>query len=747
MTLPKPEVAAKPQDNSNTGEMKDLQAQITESASSVKGGPKPKFQTKICDHWRRSGTCSYGDACWYAHGENDLRKVNIYRNNRIVEEKLTGDCERNGVYGSIHRSSSLMKDETSKIIKNPDDSIVPPPSKRASTNIKGLTVNIPQNIAFKEQAVNASMPLSPAQERWISMSVGGAIVPPNAAAEKMNDSTFISSSSSSTMRNGFENELDNKNSMESLIDRRPVPGKFFREEDADDYGFLSPNPFPYPSNSIFSSGNPSHVAAMSSHHRSFSRGPHQRTFAGQTFGGMSSQQPDVPICQEQARISRSGNNNIGYMDRQFPPSNTLPNTRSSREVPPMTASNGSQPQLKQAIWNVAGEIYQRQKDIETCGMRGHAEQQSMQARDAEMTRILSKMKMKDLSYLRYMLDRGFPNERDVSRQTWNELINSGPQSSQQTPFHAQFLSNNSGPPGNDHVASDCSCQKSRAKMPLDSSLHSSHFTQSHLQPASHHFLATALHQTQHHNQQQHYLQSQRQQSFRQQSNFPFGGRTPLQSELAAPPKIFESLLPSDENFSIWLDPKPKKDSTSFLRPSHGIDHSDSGASLLTKMDALRLQKCPISEEEIMMSHELEERTVQRSSSESSSPAVLSLMELLSSENLLEESNERPKTTLFDFDSVKISETLKSDPISSGNSSDTSSIRKDRSPVFLLFDEKTPSYDSSCLKESGIFTPSSAKTPSFMEQCDFFAAGGSCPFGDGCTLSHSIPKNQQQLEAI
>lgn len=717
MTPSKSEVTSKPQENANTDNMKDQQTVIDESASNVKSAPKPKFQTKICDHWRRSGSCSYGVACWYAHGEDDLRKINISRNNRNVDE-----------YGRD-------KEEAPK----KDEPRTSPPPKRASTNVKGLTVNIPSNIAFKETAPNDSMPLSPAQERWISMSVGGTVVPPTTGEKAATDTATI------PVKNGTDNELDKKCSMENVLDRRPTTGKFLRDDDIDDYGFLSPNPFPHPQGSSFGTQGSSFGTQNPSHHqRSFSRGPHQRGFTGHPFGGVPSQQPMMP-GQEQARISRSGSMNMNYIDRQFlPAQKSTSNLRTSRENIPAAPPA---PQIQQAIWNVAGEIYQRQKDIETVGRGGPGDQYNMHQpkESTEIGRLLAKLKSKDLSCLRFMVEQGMLGEKDMPRQTWNELINSV--SSQQGPppmppqaVPTQFYSNNTGLSNSDQSGSDCSCKSSRPRGPFEPNP-PSHF---HHQPHPHHHFSQHQHQyypPQHHHQQHH-----QQQFFRHQAHFG-GGSMSAHPELAAPPKIFESLLPSDETFSIWLDPKPKKTSGGFIRPSsHGVEHSNSGTSLLTKMEALRSDKCPISEEEMISSTGARRAVLNNkpTSSVSSSPPVLSLMELLSSENLLEEP--ATKTTMFDFDTLKIAETLRSTQ-QSAQSSQASSVK---SPKFFFVDEKTPNIDEYCTKPSGLYTPmSSNQTPSFMEQCDFFATGGSCPFGDGCQLSHNAPplkRDQQQLEA-
>ncbi|CAO4360769.1 unnamed protein product [Caenorhabditis nigoni] len=739
MTLAKSEIAPKTQENSNTEEM-NQQPQIIESASSAKSKPKPNFQTKICDHWRRSGNCSYGDACWYAHGEDDLRKLTNYRNNRITDERLTGENDRNGTYGNVSRGSNQVKDEAAKTMKNPDEFKAPLPSKRVSTNVKGLTVNIPQNIAFKDQPANASMPLSPAQERWISMSNNV----PAATGDKI-EPTVISSSSNATIKNSNENELEKKSSMENMFERRIGTGNGFRENDVDDYGFLSPNPFPYPPGSVIPNGNASHVTATGSHQRSISRIPPKKSFPGPHFGGSAAHHVGIPLGQEQSRVLRPGNINGGYNDRHFPSQKPIANARPLREIPQGNTFNGSQPQLQQACWNVAGEIYQRQKDIETCGLRGTSDQQSIQARETEMNQILSKLKVNDLPLLRYMLDHGMPHGRDGTNPIWNELTNNGPQLSQQLPsMSAHGHSNNLGYSNNDvNNVSDCSCKNGRPKIPsFDPHVIQSQYTQSH----HHHAQNFAQHQAQHHLHNSHHhhhqpkypMQSQQHHMFRQPSGLPFGGLMPSVSELAAPPKIFESLLPSDENFSIWLEPKPKNDSLCHLRASNSAIKSSSCVSLLTKMDVLRSEKIPISEEDIANSHGNHGNgknisSGEVTSSESSSPPYLSLMELLSSENLLEETSDKPKRTMFDFDTLKIAETLNSDATLSGQSSETVSSKKSESPSFFFVDEKTPISGDS-VKNSALFASSS---PSFMEQCDFFAATGSCPFGNGCHLSHSI----------
>lgn len=746
MALLLSEVTTPIQENSNPVEMHQ-QAHIIEPASNVKNGAKPKFQTKICDHWRRSGNCSYGDSCWYAHGEDDLRKLTVYRNNRPVDDKPTGEGDRNGTFGNMYRSASMAKEDPSKSTKNPDEFKAPLPPKRLTTNVKGLTVNIPQNIAYKEQSVNASMPLSPAQERWISMSNNAV---PTSVADKSNE--MISSSSSTTVRNGFENELDKRISGEIIGDRRAGPGKFFRDDDAEDYGFLSPNPFAYPPPPIFPNGNSSHGASMNTHHRSYSRGPHLRNFPGPQFGGIPSHPTVVPNVQEQVRVSRPVNINGGCNDRHFAAQKSVSNPRTLREIPPMNAFNGSQPQLSQAYWNVAGELCQRQKDIETSGIRGAVEQQNIQTRDPEVNRVLAKLKMKDLPYLRYILDRADrgSNERDVARPTWNELINNGSQPNMQPPpIPPQFHSNNTGFPSNVHNnVSECSCRSRPPKMSLDASLIPQSFPPSHPQPIPQHY---AMNQTQnhhHHQQHQYILKPEQQQMFRYQQNLPLGVRATVEPELAAPPKIFESLLPSDENFSIWLDTKSKNETDSLIPPSDSIDHSISDASLLTKMEVLRSEKVPISDEDIESSRGTGRYVSngKRTNSESSSPPVLSLMELLSSENLLDDPVEKPESTMFDFDTAKIAETMKSGSTLSGLSSEAGSTRKSKSPAFFLLDDKTPMFDES-FKQSGLFTPSTVETPSFMEQCDFFAAAGTCPFGDACHFTHSVVQEQEPLETL
>ncbi|CAB04667.2 C3H1-type domain-containing protein [Caenorhabditis elegans] len=626
---------------------------LTNSTNGNKpNGPKPKFQTKICDHWRRSGSCSYGDACWYAHGEDDLRKVvRIDRSNEEENERPA----------------------TAEIQKSP--------TKRASTNVKGLTVNIPSNTAFKEQ--NSSMPLSPAQERWISMSIGAVPPPTSSAAEK--------DAISSLSKNGVEQEQEKKHEICS------------RDDDIDDYGFLSPNPFPYPQQSMFSAGFPSH-------------GHHQRS-SNRATQGVPSQQFGGPV-----NIPGQDPNRLGSGAYHIPPQHqrSRSNVRTSREV------GGPPPQFQQAIWNVAGEIYQRQKDIEIGGQRvGPNDRQPTQQKNSEMDRLLSKLKMKDLNYLRFMIERGYINERDVSRQTSSDQMSNGHHfnAPMTPPYHPRLA-------GNEPNTSDCHYHGTGNRL---SNFMPGRHRPPHQHPIHHHH--QSQHQLHQHQQYLHHAAQQYRYSHQQGPQHPFAA-------LLSPPEISESLLPPDDSFSIWLEPKPKKQSGAMTRTRGAatINESSSAASLLTKMDALRSDKYPITDEEMMMANDFVrqgDRDDKLSSSESSSPVVMSLMELLSNENLLDQvATEKPKCSMFDFDTLKIAETLK-EPLQSSECSTTTSSKMTCSPMFFFVDEKTPNYDGSGSKS--LFTPSSSagQTPSFLEPCDFFAATGSCPFGDACHQSHSI----------
>lgn len=67
---------------------------------------------------------------------------------------------------------------------------------------------------------------------------------------------------------------------------------------------------------------------------------------------------------------------------------------------------------------------------------------------------------------------------------------------------------------------------------------------------------------------------------------------------------------------------------------------------------------------------------------------MSLMELLGNEKLVPKPTTKPKTTMFDFDSLKIAETLTMTPQSSRH---TSTSGKSDSPKFFVNDEKSPNF--------------------------------------------------------
>uniref|UniRef100_A0A8R1ID13 Uncharacterized protein n=1 Tax=Caenorhabditis japonica TaxID=281687 RepID=A0A8R1ID13_CAEJA len=93
----------------------------------------------------------------------------------------------------------------------------------------------------------------------------------------------------------------------------------------------------------------------------------------------------------------------------------------------MRISSREIPHLQQAIWNVAGELYQRQKDVETDGSMYQIQQKQKPGEELEAQRMLAKIsKMKDMASLRYLFERGLLTERHVPREVWNELVNNPP---------------------------------------------------------------------------------------------------------------------------------------------------------------------------------------------------------------------------------------------------------------------------------------------------------------------------------
>uniref|UniRef100_A0A8R1DK43 Uncharacterized protein n=1 Tax=Caenorhabditis japonica TaxID=281687 RepID=A0A8R1DK43_CAEJA len=83
----------------------------------------------------------------------------------------------------------------------------------------------------------------------------------------------------------------------------------------------------------------------------------------------------------------------------------------------MRISSREIPHLQQAIWNVAGELYQRQKDVETDGSMYQIQQKQKPGEELEAQRMLAKIsKMKDMASLRYLFERGLLTERHVPRE-------------------------------------------------------------------------------------------------------------------------------------------------------------------------------------------------------------------------------------------------------------------------------------------------------------------------------------------
>lgn len=323
-------------------------------------------------------------------------------------------------------------------------------------------------------------------------------------------------------------------------------------------------------------------------------------------------------------------NRLGSGAYHIPPQHqrSRSNVRTSREV------GGPPPQFQQAIWNVAGEIYQRQKDIEIGGQRvGPNDRQPTQQKNSEMDRLLSKLKMKDLNYLRFMIERGYINERDVSRQTsvsgvsgfsfftisfrFKKIQTIFVQSDQMSNGH--HFNAPMTPPYHPRLAGNGKIEINQINRKIDRTIayilepntsdchyHGTGNRLSNFMPGRHR--PPHQHPIHHHHQSQHQLHQHQQYLHHAAQQYRYSHQQGPQHPFAAllsPPEISESLLPPDDSFSIWLEPKPKKQSGAMTRTRGAatINESSSAASLLTKMDALRSDKYPITDEEMMMAND------------------------------------------------------------------------------------------------------------------------------------------------
>ncbi|CAB3408973.1 unnamed protein product [Caenorhabditis bovis] len=166
---------------------------VSSSTTSTREPNVALKKTKLCDHWRRSGVCTYGENCWYAHGENDLRRNGTTTRETSSAEtrnsmKIQPNMENDKVV--VGTTSTAKKGETAK----PADEHGK--QKRTSTNIKNLTVKIPMAPTTTTTTTNdKQLPLSPAQERWISMTGS----PPKSATSDADERSQLSNSSGSTV--------------------------------------------------------------------------------------------------------------------------------------------------------------------------------------------------------------------------------------------------------------------------------------------------------------------------------------------------------------------------------------------------------------------------------------------------------------------------------------------------------------------------------------------------------------------
>ncbi|CAD6189882.1 unnamed protein product [Caenorhabditis auriculariae] len=153
----------------------------TSSVSSSNSSRDPFFpylkKTKLCDHWKRNNECAYGDDCWYAHGLRELRQPlqpahsgflgDFFPSAAPTLQPLMSVGVNEAV--SMNRLQQHFRSDAAAAAANHR------PNGRATTNVNGLTLptnnnnnSTPWSMVSSEEA-----PLSPAQERWVSMSQDG----------------------------------------------------------------------------------------------------------------------------------------------------------------------------------------------------------------------------------------------------------------------------------------------------------------------------------------------------------------------------------------------------------------------------------------------------------------------------------------------------------------------------------------------------------------------------------------------
>lgn len=60
-----------------------------ESRNGREGAPKKPFKTKMCASWEATGTCSFGENCHFAHGQEEIQapaRKNVSIASNITEE-------------------------------------------------------------------------------------------------------------------------------------------------------------------------------------------------------------------------------------------------------------------------------------------------------------------------------------------------------------------------------------------------------------------------------------------------------------------------------------------------------------------------------------------------------------------------------------------------------------------------------------------------------------------------------------
>eukprot|EP00996_Jenningsia_fusiforme_P003946 NODE_4745_length_767_cov_29.630919_g4398_i0.p1 GENE.NODE_4745_length_767_cov_29.630919_g4398_i0~~NODE_4745_length_767_cov_29.630919_g4398_i0.p1 ORF type:complete len:159 (-),score=17.64 NODE_4745_length_767_cov_29.630919_g4398_i0:119-595(-) len=62
------------------------------------------YKTRLCNHYQTHQTCPFGDGCWFAHGEEDLKTMNSSGSSPLVSMSCPSACPADVQQTSDHHS-------------------------------------------------------------------------------------------------------------------------------------------------------------------------------------------------------------------------------------------------------------------------------------------------------------------------------------------------------------------------------------------------------------------------------------------------------------------------------------------------------------------------------------------------------------------------------------------------------------------------------------------------------------------